>query len=87
MKENIKPPPQTATTDNNDPNPFKIFGAKLRSRPIQGIVPSYEEQTPTSYSQQAGPSTYSPYHQSASQQQPSSSSFPSTQPKYSTARQ
>jgi hypothetical protein len=86
MKENIKPP-LPPTNDNNDPNPFKIFGAKLRSRPGQGIVPSYEEQSTASYSQQTGPSPYSQYQQSASQQQPSSSSFPPTQPKFSKARQ
>jgi len=36
-------PPPTQAADPNDPNPFKIFGAKLRSRSTQGIVPSYDE--------------------------------------------
>ena len=45
VKENVMPLSSSTTTaadDTNDPNPFKIFGAKLRSRPIKGIVPSYE---------------------------------------------
>ncbi len=79
MKENVKPTP-AATTDYNDPNPFKIFGAKLRSRPIQGIVPSYDDQTMTSYPQQTGSSTRSQY------QQPSSS-LPPMQPSFSKIRQ
>jgi hypothetical protein len=82
MKENIKP----TTNDNNDPNPFSIFGAKLRSRPTQGIVPSYEDQTMTSYSQPTGSSTRSQYQQSTSQQ-PSSSSLPPQQPHFSKIRQ
>ncbi len=77
MKENIQPYP--TTTDNNDPNPFKIFGAKLRSRPSQGIVPSYEDQTMTSYSQQTGSSTQSQYQQS--------SSLPPVQSHFSKSRQ
>ncbi len=77
MKENIKP----TTQDDNDPNPFKIFGAKLRSRPTQGIVPSYDDQTMTSssYSQQTSSATASQY------QQPSS--LPSKQPNFSKIRQ
>ena len=69
MKENVQPSAQ----DPNDPNPFKIFGAKLRSRPIEGIVPSYDDQTMTTsgYSQQ--------------QQQPSS--LPPKQPNFSKIRQ
>jgi hypothetical protein len=69
MKENVQPTQQ----DGGDPNPFKIFGAKLRSRPNQGIVPSYDDQTMTtsSYSQQ--------------QQQPSS--LPPKQPNFSKIRQ
>jgi len=78
MKENIQPTP---TNNANDPNPFKIFGAKLRSRPTQGIVPSYDDQTITSYSQQTGSSSQYQY------QQPSSSSLPSTQPNFSKIRQ
>ncbi|CAF3449488.1 unnamed protein product [Rotaria socialis] len=39
-------------TDGSDPNPFKIFGAKLRSRPVKGIVPSYDDQATNNYSQQ-----------------------------------
>jgi len=82
MKENIKPP--TTTQDDNDPNPFKIFGAKLRSRPTQGIVPSYDDQTMTTsgYSQQTSSATGSQY-----QQQPSSSSLPPKQPNFSKIRQ
>jgi hypothetical protein len=83
MKENIKP---TTTNNDNDPNPFKIFGAKLRSRPNQGIVPSYEDQTTSSYTQQTGSSTSSQYQQSASRQ-PSSSFLPPTQPHFSKIRQ
>jgi hypothetical protein len=73
MKENIKP----TTQDDNDPNPFKIFGAKLRSRPTQGIVPSYDDQTMTSssYSQQTSSATASQYQQ------------PSKQPNFSKIRQ
>jgi hypothetical protein len=73
MKENVKP----TTQDDNDPNPFKIFGAKLRSRPTQGIVPSYDDQTMTSssYSQQTSSATASQYQQ------------PSKQPNFSKIRQ
>jgi hypothetical protein len=39
------------TNDSQDPNPFKIFGAKLRSRPLQGIVPSYADETTDRYAQ------------------------------------
>lgn len=77
--ENIKPKfapaQQSSSQDPNDPNPFKIFGAKLRSRPNQGIVPSYEDQTMTSST------THSQY------QQASSSSLPPTQPNFSKIRQ
>lgn len=87
VKENGKPATAAvAKDDNSDPNPFKIFGAKLRSRPTQGIVPSYDDQSTTNYSQQASSSTYSQYQQSASQQ-PTSSSFPSSQSNMSNFRQ
>jgi len=84
MKENIQPmasalPPPG--NDENNPNPFKIFGAKLRSRPAQGIVPSYDDQTFTSYAQQSSSTTNSQY------QQPSSSSLPPTQPHFTKIRQ
>lgn len=87
MKENIKPARTSAPApiDNNDPNPFKIFGAKLKSRPNQGIVPSYEDQNTASYSQQTSSSTGSQYQQFTSQQ-PSSSSYPPTQPNFSKIR-
>lgn len=84
--ENVKPksagaPPQQQSSiqDGNDPNPFRIFGAKLRSRPNQGIVPSYEDQTMTSYSQQTSSATQSQYQQA--------SSLPPTQPNFSKIRQ
>ncbi|CAF2499044.1 unnamed protein product [Rotaria sp. Silwood2] len=64
VKENIQP--STTTYDGNDSNPFKIFGAKLRSRPTHGIVPSYDDQTMTNYSQQTSSSTRSQYRQSTS---------------------
>ena len=88
-KDNIKPviaqpPPSSSSStiqDSSDPNPFKIFGAKLRSRPTQGIVPSYEDQTMTSYSQQTSSSAHSQYQQS------SSSSLPPIQPNFSKIRQ
>ncbi|CAF4937065.1 unnamed protein product, partial [Rotaria magnacalcarata] len=49
VKQNTQP--ETKTT-GSDPNPFKIFGAKLRSRPVKGIVPSYDDQATNNYSQQ-----------------------------------
>ncbi|CAF3636008.1 unnamed protein product [Rotaria sordida] len=64
VKENIQP--STTTIGNNDPNPFQIFGAKLRSRPTHGIVPSYDDQTTSHYSQQTSSSTRSQYQQSRS---------------------
>ena len=67
IKENIKP--NVANNDPNDPNPFKIFGAKLRSRPIQGIVPSYDDPMP------ATSSNFSQYQQPISSTQ---SQFPRT---------
>lgn len=56
------PPSQAAgptSTNVNDPNPFKIFGAKLRSRPTTGIVPSYDDQSTNISNQQTGFSTRS----------------------------
>lgn len=79
-KENIQPAPAPSQADN-DPNPFSIFGAKLRSRPAQGIVPSYDDQAMTNYSQQTSSSTHSQY------QQASSSSLPPTAPHFSKIRQ
>ena len=84
--ENVKPKSapqqqQSSVQDPNDPNPFRIFGAKLRSRPNQGIVPSYEDQTMSGYSQQTSSATHSQY------QQASSSSLPPIQPNFSKIRQ
>ncbi|CAF0743307.1 unnamed protein product [Adineta steineri] len=89
IKENIQP--NIINDGNNDPNPFKIFGAKLRSRPTQGIVPSYDDPTTMNYSQeqqqqQTSSSNFSQYHPSSSQQ-PHSSSFSSTQPNFTKGRQ
>lgn len=81
-KENIRPTAAAAPTeDATDPNPFKIFGAKLRSRPTQGMVPSYDDQPMTSYSQQTSSTARSQY------QQASSSSLPPTQPNFTKIRQ
>ena len=71
MKENVQP---TSAQDINDPNPFKIFGARLRSRPAQGIVPSYDDQTMTSSSSQQTSSTIT-------------SALPPRQPNFSKIRQ
>lgn len=95
MKENSKPP--VNPNDGQDPNPFKIFGAKLRSRPLTGIVPSYDDQNIDNNAQ-----SQQSYYQSASRepfgvqtrsetstygsrtfQQPSSSSFTSSRPDFS----
>ncbi|CAF0775682.1 unnamed protein product [Adineta steineri] len=90
IKENIQP--NIINDGNSDPNPFKIFGAKLRSRPTQGIVPSYDDPTTMNYSQeqqqqqQTSSSNFSQYHPSSSQQ-PHSSSFSSTQPNFTKGRQ
>ena len=56
MKENSKPMMAT-TNDSQDPNPFKIFGAKLRSRPSKGIVPSYDDQNAENYNQESVPAS------------------------------
>ena len=60
VKENVK---STSSSNGQDPNPFKIFGAKLRSRPLQGIVPSYDDQNIDTYPQQTGSSLPSDYQQ------------------------
>lgn len=75
-----KPPPAPApaanTGNDQDPNPFKIFGAKLRSRPLTGIVPSFGDDD-------NNPPTSAAYPPRPSQQQQSSSSFPSGRPDFS----
>ncbi|UJR28306.1 hypothetical protein I4U23_009551 [Adineta vaga] len=83
IKENIKP--NVPSNNTNDPNPFKIFGAKLRSRPLQGIVPSYDDQPTTNASQQGQQTTSSNFnqYQQTSSQQP----FSSTQSQFSRAHQ
>lgn len=91
MKENVRPPPpppsssSSTIVDQNDPNPFKIFGAKLKSRPNSNIVPSYDDQPAANYSRQTSSSTGSQYQQFTSQQT-SSSSYPPTQPNFSKIR-
>ena len=78
-----QPSPATTSDNSQDPNPFKIFGAKLRSRPLAGIVPSFAEDN----EQSNGASAYPPPRPSQQAPPASSSSFPFGRPDFSKSYQ
>lgn len=89
-KENFVNNSKNNNRGDQDPNPFKIFGAKLKSRPLTGILPTFDTENLQEFSQPLSPGGERNFSQSKgtvfgnqSFQQNSSSSYSSARPDFS----